>query len=184
MRPIDLSAVEEAKEFERVVPGGYVCGITNVKDVPEKEYLLIEYDIAEGTKKNYYRSLFNSKGFWGGSFVKSYKEKALPFFKGFITAVEKSNSGYHWDNDETKLKRKLVGLVLGEEEYQKNDGSIGKRLYVDQIHSVEKIRSCDYVIPELKKLFSPAVIDPPAFSAPAFEELKELEDVDDDDLPF
>ena len=181
MKQIDLSKVEEAKEFERVVPGGYVCGITNVKDVSEKEYLLIEYDIAEGPKKNYYRQLFEAKNFWGASFVKSYKEKALPFFKGFITAIENSNAGYHWDSDETKLKRKLVGLVLGEEEYKKNDGTIGKRLYVDQIHSVDKIRSCDYEIPALKRLNAPAVVEVPAFSAPAFEE---EEDITDDDLPF
>lgn len=180
MKPIDLSKVEEAKEFERVVPGGYVCGITNVKDVPEKEYLLIEYDIAEGAKKNYYRQLNEAKGFWGGSFVKSYTDRALPFFKAFITAVENSNHGYRWDNNEMGLKRKLVGLVLGEEEYVKNDGSIGTRLYVAQIHSADKIRSCDYKVPELKRLSSPTV-DAPSFSAPAFDV---VEDIDDDDLPF
>ena len=128
MRPIDLSNVEEAKDFERVTPGGYVCGITNVKDVPAQEYLLIEYDIAEGNLKNYYRQLYEKKDFWGGKFVKSYKEKALPFFKGFITAVENSNNGYKCNYDETTLKRKLIGLVFAEEEYKKNDGTIGKRL--------------------------------------------------------
>lgn len=183
MRQLNLQNVEEATEFERVVPGGYVCGITQVTDVPEKEYLMIEYDIAEGPKKNYYRQLSDAKGFWGGKFVKSYKEKALPFFKAFITAVERSNSGYTWDNDETKLKRKLVGLVFGEEEYRKNDGSIGKRLYVDQIHSVDKIRNLDYVIPELKRLSAPSITEPTTFSsAPSFE--GDFEEIDDDDLPF
>jgi hypothetical protein len=181
MRPIDLSKVEEVKEFERVVPGGYVCGITNVTDYPEQEYLLIEYDIAEGSKKNYYRQLQEAKGFWGGKFVKSYKEKALPFFKGFITAIENSNAGYKWNYDESSLKRKLVGLVLGEEEYYKADGGVGTRLYVSQIHSVDKIRSCDYKIPELKRLANAPINDIPAFSsvkADGFEEIS------DDDLPF
>ncbi len=179
MRPIDLSNVEEAREFERVTPGGYVCGITNVKDVPESEYLLIEYDIAEGSLKNYYRQLSDARGFWGGKFVKSYKGKALPFFKGFITAVESSNSGYRWNYDENTLRRRLIGLVLGEEEYRKNNGTVGKRLYVAQVHSVDKIRSGDYTVPPLKKLVAPPIT---AISvAPSFDE---LEDVDDDDLPF
>lgn len=183
MKQLNLANVEEAKEFERVVPGGYICGITQVKDVPEQEYLLIEYDIADGPKKNYYRQLNEAKGFWGGKFVKSYKEKALPFFKAFITAVERSNAGYMWDNDETKLKRKLVGLVLGEEEYRKNDGSIGKRLYVDQIHSVDKIRSLDYKIPELKKLAAPSITDPTTFTSSASFD-SQFEDIEDDELPF
>ena len=128
MRNIDWNQVNEAQEFEHVTPGGYVCGITSVEDVPinpntgKGDYLKIEYDIAEGSLKNYYRSLYNSKGFWGGSFVKSYKETALPFFKAFKTAVENSNKGYTFNNDEKTLVRKLVGLVLGEEEYQANDG--------------------------------------------------------------
>ena len=151
MKAIDLSNVEEAKEFTRPEPGGYICGITSVEDVPEKEYLRIEYDIAEGDYKNFWRSLYESKSFWGGSFIKSYKEKALPFFKAFITAVEKSNRGFKWANDETALKRKLVGLVLGEEEYQANDGTIKTRLYVDQIHSVEKIKAGEFKIPDLKR---------------------------------
>ena len=115
MKILNLDNVNAAEEFDRLIPGGYVCGITAVEDVPEKEYLRIEYDIAEGKLKNYYRTLYNNKGFWGGSTIKSYKEKALPFFKGFITAVEQSNAGYKWDNDENKLIRKLVGFVLAEE---------------------------------------------------------------------
>lgn len=185
MRPIDLSKVEEAKDFERVTPGGYVCGITNAKDVPEQEYLLIEYDIAEGNLKNYYRQLNDAKGFWGGKFVKSYREKALPFFKGFITAVENSNSGYKWNYDETTLKRKLIGLVFAEEEYKKNDGTIGKRLYVSSVHSVDKIRSGDFTVPPLKKLAAPVEtpVVYPDFSAPATA-AGGFEDVEDDDLPF
>lgn len=186
MRPIDLSKVEEAKDFERVTPGGYVCGITNVKDVPESEYLLIEYDIAEGPLKNYYRQLNEAKGFWGGKFVKSYREKALPFFKGFITAVENSNNGYKWNYDETTLKRKLIGLVFGEEEYTKNDGTVGKRLYVSSVHSVDKIRSGDFTVPPLKKLASSstASVVYPDFSATQTATAGGLVEIDDDEMPF
>ena len=152
MKNINLNNVQEAQDFERVKPGGYVCGITAVEDVPSKEYLRIEYDIAEGNLKNYYRNLYNSKGFWLGNFIRSYKDSALPFFKAFITAVEQSNMGYHWNNDEKTLTRKLIGLVLGEEEYKANDGSVKTRLYVARVTSAEKIRKGDFTVPPLKKL--------------------------------
>ena len=178
MRDLDLENVQEAQDFEKPTPGGYICGITAVEDVADKEYLKIEYDFAEGPLKNYYRGLYEAKGFWGGTFVKSYKEKALPFFKGFITAVENSNKGYKFKNDETTLKRRMVGLVLGEEEYVGKDGTVKTRLYVDQIHSVDVIKKGDFKIPELKKL--PAT----AGSSSKPSDFVPTPLADDDDLPF
>lgn len=182
MKNIDWSKVEEAQEFERPTAGGYIMGITKVEDVPEKEYLKLELDIAEGSLKNYYRELFNKKGFWGCKTVKSYKESALPFFKAFITSIEKSNPGYKFNNDERTLVRKFVGVVLGEEEYQANDGTIKTRLYVAEFHSADKIRKGDYKVPPLKTLDSSKVKSKPQASVDMdvdFEEIK-----DDEDLPF
>ena len=175
MKNLNLENVEEAKDFERVPVGGYICKITMAEDVAEKEYLKIEFDFAEGKFTGYYRELYTNKGFWGGSFIKSYKEKALPFFKAFVTAVEKSNNGYRFDNDEKRLVGKLVGLVLGEEEYKTNNGEVKNRLYVDQIRSVESIRKNEYKIPPLKKL--------PAEAKPALNP-EDFEEIDDEDLPF
>jgi len=176
MKDLNLANVQEAQDFERPVPGGYICSITSAEDVADKEYLKIEYDFAEGKFKNYYRELYEAKSFWGGSFVKSYKEKALPFFKGFITAVEKSNKEFTFNNDETALKRKSVGLVLGEEEYEAKDGTIKTRLYVDQIRSVDAIKKGDFKIPELKKL-------PATFATPN-SNYESVPLPDDKDLPF
>jgi len=153
MKNVNWGSVEETS-FDRLVPGGYVCGIVSVIDEEKKEYLKIEYDIAEGEQKNYYRKLQESKNFWGGSFIRSYKETALGFFKGFLTALEKSNGNFKaatFDNDPQKLKRLLIGLVLGEEEYKANDGEIKKRLYVSELRSVDSIRKGDFKVPELKK---------------------------------
>ena len=161
MRSLGLSNVEEPKGFERVKPGGYICQITAVKDVPmdqsgKGDYLLIEYDIADGEFKGYYKNLYDSKGFWGASFMKSYKEKALPFFKAFITALRESNNGFIWHddgaNDENVLRGKYIGLVLAEEEYKGNDGSIKTRLYVDSVRSVNSIKNGDFEVPALKKM--------------------------------
>ena len=47
-------------EFARPTAGGYICLITNVEDVPmnaqgKGDYLRIEYDIADGEFKGYYK---------------------------------------------------------------------------------------------------------------------------------
>ena len=152
MENINWNEIEDVKEYERLSAGGYICGITAVNDAADKKYLKVEYDIADGKFKNYFKDLYDSKSFWGGSFIKSYKEKARPFFKAFVTAVEKSNSGYRFNNDEKTLKGKYIGLVLGEEEYVGNDNNIKTRVYVAEIHSIDKIKSGNFKIPAMKTL--------------------------------
>ena len=170
MKPINnFDSVEVPNEHRRLTPGGYVCRITKVEDVADKEYLRIEYDIAEGSLKGYWDDNDERYG-WRDSFVRSYKEKAHGFFKQFVQSVEQSNSGYVWKWDEQTLKGKLVGIILSEEEYEKRDGSIGSRLKANKTVSVDRIRSGDYTVPAKKTL---SVNE--RTSAPA---------VTDDDLPF
>lgn len=175
MKNINWNNVEEAQEFKKVTSGGYICKITLAEDVADKEYTYFEYDIAEGEFKGYYDDLYKSKGFWGAKLFKSYKENALPFYKGMVTAFEQSNKGFKFDNDETKFKDKLIGLVLAEEEYTGNDGAIKTRLYVSSIHSIDKIRKGDYKVPEKKLLNGSAKAQ-----ANTFETLTG----DDSELPF
>lgn len=154
MKNINWTSVEENKEYDRLIPGGYICGITTVEDKEDKEFIIVFYDIVEGKFKNYFKNLEQAKNFWGGKFIKSYKETALSFFKGFLTAIEKSNSGFvanSFDGDVNKLKNKYIGLVLGEEEYMSADETLKIRLYVAEVRSVDRIRSGDFKIPELKK---------------------------------
>lgn len=155
MKSIDWNNVQEATEGRRLAPGGYVCGIVKAEDLPDKEYLRILFDIAEGPDKNYFRDMAERMQLDGwpyaGILIRSYKPKAQPFFKGFLTAVEASNPGYHFTNDERTLTRKLVGLVLGEEEYEYN-GEVRTRLRVASVRSVDAIRKGDYDTPPLKKL--------------------------------
>ena len=47
---------------------------------------------------------------------------------------------------------KRIGVVLGEEEYNKNDGSIGTRLYVDKTISLDAYQKGDFQIPKKKLL--------------------------------
>ena len=62
----DFKNIKPINEYPKIIPGGYVCRITVVKDYFEYEYLKIEYDFAEGELRGFYLNLFLSKGFWGG----------------------------------------------------------------------------------------------------------------------
>lgn len=138
---------------------------------------------------------YQTHGFWGGSFIRSYKEKALPFFKGFVTCVEKSNPGYRWNGDENGLHRKLIGLVLGEEEYERSEThEIKKRLIVTGVRCIDDIRNGNFTVPELKKLDRSTLgnsYPAPDYSYPApsytnqgmsFQEAPLI--LNEDDLPF
>ena len=175
MKNIDWSRVEEAKGFEKLPMGGYVCVITAVEDVPSQEYLKFEFDIAEGEHKNTYRTLYEARNFWAGKFNKSYKKDAQGYFKAMLTAFEKSNKGFIFNNDEKTLKRKFIGLVIGYREYIGNDGTVKEGVDVQGFYSVDDIRSGNFKAPVLKKLKenAPAQSTTDAFSA-----------IEDDDLPF
>lgn len=176
----NIASVQEAGESRRLQPGGYVCRYSSVEDVASKEYLFMEYDIAEGEFAGYYTDLAERFGFWGGKCCRSYKEKALPMFKRMCSAVTKSNPGYIFDGnehaDEKTLVGKLVGLVLGEEEYTGNDGSTKTRLYVVREMSVDDIRAGKFKVPELKKLAAPTSAIP--------ADLVSIPDGTPDEVPF
>jgi hypothetical protein len=132
-----------------------VCRITNVVDVPDKEYLIIDMDIAEGQFKEYFENRYvRFGGNWGCKKYQSYKEKALPLFKGFTTSVEESNDRYIWDFDETKLKGKMVGVIFGEEEYLTANDEIKIITKPQFFRSVKTIREGGFEIPTLKTLSS------------------------------
>ena len=150
----NYNEVKANNDTNRLVAGGYICRIINVEDVPAKEYLKIEYDIAEGEYDGYYQSLYDSFGFWGGTFYRSYKDSALGMFKAFTNAVEESCKSFrvNFPTLERDLEGKLIGLVLGEEEYEKNNGEIGTRLVVKQVKSINDISDGKFKIPKKKEL--------------------------------
>ena len=186
MRRIDWSSVPDQQEFERPVPGGYIAVICSVDDNEEREYLEIRWDFAEGPFKGANRSTFERLGWWPNRLFRSYKESALGMFKAFKTALEESNPGYAFDEADLRgLARKRVGVVLGEEEYRKSDGNIGRRLYVAQTRSVQAIEDGDYKVPPPKTL-APAPSagwgappPPPAYNSSWTQQSEE-----DGELPF
>lgn len=161
MRKIDNFENVQASdgEFQRPGPGGYIVEIVDVVDVPKDystgkgDYLKISYDISFGDFRGYYIDLQNKfGGDWRASFIRSYKDKALGMFKHFINCVEESNPSYKWNWIEKTLVGKTVGVVLQEEEYEKNDGSVGVKLSVKEVKRADQIVKGDFKVPELKRL--------------------------------
>jgi len=151
-------------EYERLEPGGYICRILKIEAIENdgtKNYdtlLKIGYDIAEGDHKDYFRRQFDRKkqsnpdAKWPGMYYQTVKADDLRYFKGFITAIEQSNSGYKWNWDEQTLKNKIFGGVFGEEEYLGNDGKVRTSVKLQWVRSADKIRNGDFTIPEKKLL--------------------------------
>lgn len=154
----NFDKIQESGSFEKLPVGGYIIKILAVDDVPEKEYLKIFFDINDGEKKGFFQKAFKedtrAEKKWpnAGSFIRSYKEKALPMFKGFTNAMENSNKGYKWNFDEKSLVNKVVGVVIGEEEYVNQKGQVRTRTYVSAVRSVDTIKKGEFTVPELKKL--------------------------------
>lgn len=193
MKRIDWDNVQEANGYDNPAPGAYIAVICGVEDNERKEYLRISWDFSDGEFKGNNRETYDRAGFWPVQLIRSYKTKALGFFKAFKTALEDSNPGYHFSEDNlSAMIGKRLCVVLGEEEYQGNDGIIKTRLYVYQTRSLEAYRKGDFKVPDMKRLNSGS--KPPAqypgsvgslASASSFSNsFADLSDDDDEALPF
>lgn len=180
MKPIEgYDLVNEAGEFKPLPAMVVGVRITKVVDVPEKEYIEVYCDITKGEYANYFKTMVSNGGKDTSRHIRSYKSNALPFFKAFITAVEKSNPGYKWDWDEQKLVGKGVIAVFGQEEYLADDGTVKIATRVQEFRSVEAYNEGRIKVPELKKL-------PPQETKVVAEESVNTDklEIPDDELPF
>lgn len=182
-------AVALTGEYEALEPGGYICKVVSAKVETSSngnEMLVIAFDVESGEHKGIYKRRFeeavkanndpNTKVKWPNNGIHRImlnNEKAAGFLKGFITSIEASNPKFKWDWDEKKLKDKLFGGIFGEEEYEKNDGSIGTSTKLRWIRSIDAIEDGKYKIPDPKRLNKSNSNNP-------FNEVND----DDDDLPF
>lgn len=164
--------------------GGYVCKILKAEESTSQSgrpMLVLLLDIAEGEHKDYYRQQFdrikqsNPDAKWGCVFRQLVDGNSTPFFKGMITSIEVSNSGYKWNWDEKTLAGKLVGALFGREQYLGNDGNLKWTTKCRSLRSVETIRSGKFDVPEDK--FASGVMQPAASGG--FTPVE-----DDGDLPF
>ena len=169
-------------DFETLPGGGHICFIRQAKldkTSTDKDVLILLFDIFEGEHKDFYKRDFERRkeskpdAKWQGTYRQLTDGKSLPYFKGMITAIENSNSGYKWNWDEATLKGKVFGGVFGQEEYKGNDGKVHMSTKCRWVRSVEQIRKGTEV-PEIKRL---AGGNTSAGYAP-------IDEQEQDDLPF
>lgn len=152
---------QEAFQYDEPDAGGYVCKIVDAILEPEKKYILLNLDIAEGKYAGYYQRLEDRAGFWGLRYYASYKETVLSKFLKLCTSFEVCNPGFAFDPfrkggaDVDTLKGKNLGVTFGYEEYEKRDGSVGTRPYIGTFTEIKKIKSGKFKVPELRKLNKP-----------------------------
>lgn len=141
-------------DFEKPAAGGYVLGIVRIEEKPSdsgNKMITLYLDIAQGEWKNYHRELGEKLG--KDCYLRYYQlteaEKSIPFFKGMITSVEKSNPGYKWNWEPQTLRGKLVGANLREEEYTNKDGERRLGLKIAYLCSLESVPGLKVLPPKL-----------------------------------
>lgn len=174
---------------EALSPGGHQVIIKNAEcrqSRAGRDMLVIYFDIDEGSEYDgiMLRTYQRKKGFGNATWPNMGTMYQLtvdrdgytnPRFKGLISAVEKSNSGFKWDWDESKLKGKRVGIVFGEEEIiGSNDGKVHVVLKPRWVCEAEKVS--EQPIPTLRAL--------PEDQRPASAPETFTPDDNLDDLPF
>ena len=157
MIPGNWQNVEPAKEGKRLPAGGYIARIKEVENDTKREFIKITFDIAEGPYTGYYADLYERAHFWAGTFVRSYKPKAAGFFRTFLDNLNASNPALQiiapdGSVNELQFVGKAIGVIIGLEEYEANDGTIKTRERVKETAPAEKIRAGEFAVPELKRL--------------------------------
>ena len=131
---IKWEEVKESTGGEKLPSGCYVGKIVSAAD-----YLRLEIDIAEGEFAEY----FAERGWSGRFWYASYKEAALGMFKAMFLRIEESNPGWKFDGDEHdagQFRGKLVGIVLREEEYEK-DGEVKCSQKIGRLVAAQDVRN-------------------------------------------
>lgn len=203
MKKLNLTNVKEFAEFKLPI-GGFVCKIIDAEENEKKEYFKMKYDIigvADEKDKEFigmYTRRKKDRDYDYPVFIVSYKESAWGIMKGFSKAFDVSNDRPHDDNNiyytADDFKGGKIGLVLGEEEYEKPNGEIKTRSYVVSRVSVQDIKNGDFKMPSgIKKLRGKSSVRPqdnPFLNVEVSSSVSEINpspigmDITDDDVPF
>jgi len=181
--------IQESVTASPIPIGPQICIIKKVTNDEDKQYLAVEFDIIDGALKGEFQKRADQFKQWpsAGVFRRSYKDSALPFFKSFIVAVEKSNSGFVWRWDENELVGKVVVINFGEEEwYDAVEDKVKTFVKPREARSLEAYKAKKIENPS-KKLVSKEEIES---ARKKYEEQKAMQAgsgvpaLDDGDMPF
>ena len=201
---MDLWETTEAKEFgesERLELGGHELVILDAREykseISGNVSLKVSVDIGGKDKqKGFFQKQYDSNKLserkWpaGGVKYMSLKDEQLGFLKGFITALEKSNSNFKFNIKGTweQLKGLKIAGQFGLEEYEKQDGDIGTATKLVQFRSLDKLN--EIKIPKVK-LLNGELMEYEEYKN-RNDEVQQLNDlfgngvveISDDDMPF
>ena len=192
----DNARAYDGASFPRLPLGGHICRVHNARMEKNSfggDMLVIDFDVYEGTEfDKYYKRRHelnyrrNAAAKWPGVFrvnLLNRDGECSGYFKGLITALEESNTGYNFKasgGDERAMNGLYLGLVFGEREFMTSDTHEVK-VTVEPFYacSVGRVRE-GVAVPAKKTLQSgsPAQAPAPQASAtpaPAY---------DDEELPF
>lgn len=182
-----FEAKKSGSSREKLPAGGYVAKILDAKEVEYSwgSVLLISFDIAEGEHKDFFKNDYGNQDVEDKKWRGTYRLR-IPLddgserdgwtkrsFGNAIWAVENSNKGYHWDWDETSLKKKLIGVLYRNREWEMN-GNTGWTTECCAFTSVEDVHQGTFKMPK----------DKPLKDKPASSAFTSVDDEDDGELPF
>ncbi len=132
---------DEAGSFKKLPIGPQIIKVLDITDYVDKQYLKIKIDIDAGEFKGTFTE--QEKAFKEypsvGYIYKSYKPKAYPFLKAFITAIEKSNTGYDFkksNGDFSTIINKKAVANFAEEEIPFVDDDTNEIIVVNKVREI------------------------------------------------
>lgn len=192
-KPEGYDEAQAATGESTALPAGcYVCAIKQVNEIEENGHkkLAVLFDIADGEQKGFYQKRYDSSkqggkdAKWSGVYKQVMSGNSLPFFKGLMTSIEKSNLGYFFpwgrENNEKTLSGKKFGAVMGRREFLTDTGEKRFVTEVFQIRSLDGLK--DAKAPEDKLLDN--VPTKPKTPAPGEDGFMNIPDGIDDEIPF
>ena len=181
---------ERTTARETLPAGGYVAKIMDATVISYDwgDVLKVDFDIAEGEHKGFfatdYRNNTNDDKKWRGTYrinipneSNQYFDSQRKSFNNLIACLEETNSGFHFDWDESKLKGKGIGVLFRNKEWEYN-GSTGWTTECCAVTTAKDVREGNFKMPKDKPLKAKAA-NTGAYSASAFAPVE-----DDSDLPF
>lgn len=157
----NISASSDGGTFYRLPAGPYVAEIVSMEDKPEREYVEVVFDIAEGEHKGHFSDDWGKRHPYAHHFFLSYRDGALSMLKGRLEAIQGSNPGFDafaaWDAGRLDIfAGRKVGVNLQDVEYARQDGSTGMRCDVCQVVPAQNVRDGKVVARPAKLLESVA----------------------------
>lgn len=181
---------ERTAPRETLPAGGYVAKIMDATIISYDwgDVLKVDFDIVEGDHKGFfaadYRNNLSDDKKWRGTYRinipderNQYFDSQRKSFNNFIACLEETNSGFHFDWDESKLKGKGIGVLFRNKEWEYN-GSTGWTTECCTVTTAKDVREGNFKMPKDKPLKAKTA-SAGTYSASAFAPVE-----DDSDLPF